>query len=707
MSESYIKLENISKTYKEKTVLKIKEAIIPLGEVIAILGYSGSGKSTLINILSLIDTPDEIFYDKNSKPLITINLKDEKYLVEYNKEKMKVWYEGKLVPTNEVRNRIFGYIFQDALLHPNFNLEFNIKTPLLIDNSKIEKNCFDYISKSIGLKEHINKFSNEISGGQEQRASILRGLIKKSPIIVGDELTSNVDYKRSIQILTLIKNFIKEENKSFIWVTHDVHQTAEFADKIITIRDGELNIKDNPKNEEDILQFLSQDKILRDEKSLVKLNCEKDGINLIDKLIYIFPYAFRDLFKPTKYEYLYKPTTDFLVSFASITLVLIFLLTIIKISYSTQKFLEIKLSDPRINYLKITPSKFLADNDLTMKDVSFIEKELKNKLKTIAPIYETTLYIQHVKGRGFKSVGGTAITFGANDEVINYILENKKEFVNYVGKDDNNRSHGIVIRKDILTKSLKYPADTEKLTIKMDSIIQEVPIVVTNSPLPSGKSAILRKEFYLKSYSNEDFDRKPKMAYILIYPKNIHDTTLIVKKIKDMKKYDIDSALDVDNKIKVIHDIEGLIKKFTYTSFIAILLLSVSFIILTVYRSIVKKQKEIGVFLAYGMKKFYFMAFYAIEALILWVTTTFISINIFNFVNSYINNLFVKDSKNPFGLTNLPINIEVNITSLNLSTDWFIILYGSSFIILISIFVILIFNLIKKSPIKLLKDDNV
>ena len=280
-------LKNIKKSYNNKIVLDIKKSVIPLKGIIAIIGWSGSGKSTLLNIISLIDYPD-VENNNLYPPLIEININKTAYKVSYKKNgnpviKKKNNEDEQFISASDFRKVLFGFVFQHHYLHPNFNLEYNIKTPLLSQKKTIGKNKLETICKYLDINNQLFQYVSEVSGGQAQRASILRAMIKNCPVILGDELTSNIDYEKARQILEEFKKSVYDENnelKTFIWVSHDIHLIKEYAEIIITIKDGNIECVNNTfKSFGEILNLLKKhypQKTLATQETQNMTNHQKD-----------------------------------------------------------------------------------------------------------------------------------------------------------------------------------------------------------------------------------------------------------------------------------------------------------------------------------------------------------------------------------------------------------------------------------------------
>lgn len=218
-----IRLENLTKSYhteKEKLeVLKSINVDFEEGKFYAIMGHSGSGKSTLINILGLIDQFDEgnyYLYEKNVK-----NLNDKQL--------------------SKLRMKNIGFIFQEFYLNNTLKAYENVIVPMII-NDKINKNdrkkrAFKLL-EVVGLKDRVEHFPKELSGGEQQRVAIARALANNPNILIGDEPTGNLDEKNEEQIFKLLKE-ISRRGKCVIIVSHS-NEIKEYADVILSLSNGNL-----------------------------------------------------------------------------------------------------------------------------------------------------------------------------------------------------------------------------------------------------------------------------------------------------------------------------------------------------------------------------------------------------------------------------------------------------------------------------------
>ena len=212
----------MSKIYGDGVEVRALDGVdlnINAGEFVAIVGPSGSGKSTLLNMIGLLDTPSSgrIFLKGID---VSRASPDERA---------------------RLRNRELGFVFQYHHLIPEFSALENVMMPMLIaGKSKAEaKERSRELLVSVGLGERLDNRPNQLSGGQNQRVAVARALVNGPSIVIGDELTGNLDTKSSQLIYDLLRDLNKKINQTFILVTHDM-TLAEKTDRILRIVDGRI-----------------------------------------------------------------------------------------------------------------------------------------------------------------------------------------------------------------------------------------------------------------------------------------------------------------------------------------------------------------------------------------------------------------------------------------------------------------------------------
>jgi lipoprotein-releasing system ATP-binding protein len=222
VSEDIIILKELTKIYKDGVEVKALDRVtlsIKAGEFVAIVGPSGSGKSTLLNMIGLLDTPTS----------------GQIFLKGIDVSKTSASQRAHL------RNKELGFVFQYHHLIPEFSALENVMIPLLIaGKSKQEaRERATQLLDSVDLGDRLNNRPNQLSGGQNQRVAVARALANNPSIVIGDELTGNLDTKTSNLIYELLRELNRKINQTFILVTHDMG-LAERTDRILRIVDGRL-----------------------------------------------------------------------------------------------------------------------------------------------------------------------------------------------------------------------------------------------------------------------------------------------------------------------------------------------------------------------------------------------------------------------------------------------------------------------------------
>ncbi|MGL4346840.1 MAG: ABC transporter ATP-binding protein [Chitinophagaceae bacterium] len=214
-----IQINNVYKQYGNITVLNNVSTDIEDRKMVAILGRSGAGKSTLLHLIGTLDTPTQgsIFINN-----VEINQLQGKSLAEF-------------------RNKHIGFIFQFHYLLPEFTALENVCIPGWIAHQKEKplKEKATQLLIQLGLKDKLERKPNQLSGGEQQRIAIARGLINNPSIILADEPTGNLDEPNALQLMELFIELQEEVQSTFIIVTHNV-DIAKQCHHTLTIKDGFL-----------------------------------------------------------------------------------------------------------------------------------------------------------------------------------------------------------------------------------------------------------------------------------------------------------------------------------------------------------------------------------------------------------------------------------------------------------------------------------
>lgn len=211
-----LKKDYISKKNKYKALNGVKFNI-QNGEFVGVMGPSGSGKSTLLNILATIDRATEGDVRICGKEIL--RLKESE--------------------TNEFRRTELGFVFQDFNLLDTLTLRDNILLPLTFHSEKVrkmEKSLYE-IAEKLDIREILDKYPYEVSGGQKQRAASARALITNPKLILADEPTGALDSKSTKDLMECFSNLNKNENATIMMVTHDPY-SASYCRRILFIKDG-------------------------------------------------------------------------------------------------------------------------------------------------------------------------------------------------------------------------------------------------------------------------------------------------------------------------------------------------------------------------------------------------------------------------------------------------------------------------------------
>lgn len=188
------------------------------GELNLIIGPSGGGKTTLLNIIGMLDTATsgEVVVDNQN---IT-QIQDEEQKLQFRREHISI-------------------IFQDFNLIESLTAYENIILTASLQGRKIEKDEVISLAKRLKIEDKLNSFPSKLSGGQRQRIAIARALYAKTPIILADEPTGNLDTKTSHEVMELFTQCIEEYQVTIIMVTHNMDFT-KYTNNIINLVDGKI-----------------------------------------------------------------------------------------------------------------------------------------------------------------------------------------------------------------------------------------------------------------------------------------------------------------------------------------------------------------------------------------------------------------------------------------------------------------------------------
>ncbi len=191
---------------------------IEQGAFVCLMGPSGSGKTTLLNIIGGLDEPSRGHVSIEGENLVALS-------------------ENKLA---RLRLQKMGFIFQNYNLLANFTAQENVEAPMVLAKvgRKERRQRATRLLERVGLADRAHHYPGELSGGQQQRVAVARALANDPPILIGDEVTGDLDSATGLAIMELLAA-LNEEGTTIVFVTHD-SRMAKFAKRLIHMEDGKL-----------------------------------------------------------------------------------------------------------------------------------------------------------------------------------------------------------------------------------------------------------------------------------------------------------------------------------------------------------------------------------------------------------------------------------------------------------------------------------
>ena len=218
-----IQVDNVHKSF-----LMGKEAVQALrgvtlevmrGEIVCLMGPSGSGKTTLLNIIGGLEEPSRGHVIVDGENVVALS-------------------EDRL---SELRLTKMGFVFQNYNLLANFTARENVEVPMSLAglSRRERRRKVEALLEQVGLADRARHYPSELSGGQQQRVAIARALANDPPILIGDEVTGELDSETGFEVMEVIVKLNRERGTTVVYVTHDPRM-AKFASRTIQLRDGQI-----------------------------------------------------------------------------------------------------------------------------------------------------------------------------------------------------------------------------------------------------------------------------------------------------------------------------------------------------------------------------------------------------------------------------------------------------------------------------------
>lgn len=438
-----LSLKNIKKSYTTGEFTQVALKGINLNfrksEFVAILGASGSGKTTCLNVIGGLDR-----YDSGD---LIISGKSTK--------------EFKDVEWDAYRNNSVGFIFQSYNLINHLSIVDNVEMGMTLSgvSHKVRRKKALEVLERVGLKEHVHKKPNQLSGGQMQRVAIARALANDPDIILADEPTGALDSTTSLQIMDLIKEIAKD--KLVIMVTHNPELAHTYANRIVEFKDGEVVSDSNP---------------LSDEEASAQYSLKKTKMSFLTAL------------KLSGTNIRTKKGRTFLTAFAS-SIGIIGIALILSLSNGFDKQIK-KFESDTLSSLPIMITKDAADIDEETwreQQNEFLGKESAGDFPSEKVVYPkepvqqkfmhtnllTEEYIKHIESLNPDLISGIAYTRILNINLLKKqgdkataIKTNFGNFTSYPKSLNNNTAAYLEKNYDVLAGS--YPKDMNDIIVIVD-----------------------------------------------------------------------------------------------------------------------------------------------------------------------------------------------------------------------------------------------
>ncbi len=494
MKKNLFKIKNLTRYFDGKQVLNIQELNLPRGEVVCIVGESGCGKTTLLELLGLMTNPaqaDPQYADNQ------ILLRTGEKIINYRHE---LWHSDE--KSAEVRRNNFSFLFQQANLLPDLNVQENVMLPSIIKSPRETRDNITNIDKifnEVQISHRRDFATDQLSVGQKQRTAFARSVFREHSVLFADEPTGNLDPFNARTVFELIKKHVdKNPENTAIIVTHDIELALEFSDRIAALsRNGfcdnsrvfykqdqhwyneksqqRIPAEDTQKNIEDLIQ----DQI--DKKEITESGRQHSGgIAEFEKF---FGERAKNEFSLIKSTHTGKKK----LNLSAFLILFILVAGFLAIGFANGSLADLarKMSDPFVNWLDLElTDKYRYQPDKIINKLREPGNFEQYSIAQISRFSQFSILIQDKKLAGSRFIKGRTISL--NDEVLDKITGEK--FIVKGSGFSSEKDIGLIVtdsffedfgysRKDLFVKMVYSSANhPEKIIpIPIRGIVSELP----------------------------------------------------------------------------------------------------------------------------------------------------------------------------------------------------------------------------------------
>lgn len=518
------KILSLKKSYKdgdgEIVALNSVSAEIPWGASIGIVGHSGSGKSTLLHLLGLLDVPDSI-NNKNGQSLnsdITYfgGNKELNYIKKGN-ENFANSLEG-----DNLKQRHFGFIFQKSHLCSHLNVIENVSMTMMLDGGekKIREERALELLQWVGLENKKYKFPKDLSGGEQQRIAVIRGICNSPRVVFADEPTGNLDKDNATIVLNLLNHWrnhgTESEPRTLVLVTHNLEDAFHYCDHFLILKSGKIN--------QDKVYSKTEISTLNDLQNLVATP-SADGININKKppeFVQIkdgdisvkdfVSLAWKDLFRSDHFE---STFSNLLIIFG------VLILALVGVGfYEGQSKLYNKLNNPEARMIVVDNTSLGSTgsiDDNVLKEIYALK--LKNGSQAIVSQPDGVIRWNLVRLDFYQGLNNNPPEYRVDGRTV----INEDPVVKALFNEGFNPDKAeIIVTKNFMKEDCKLPLTSPNIWMNYKNLPVPLKVLKVVDSLPSGFKFLIHDNLY-QNIINENLDSELDLNFIMVnnVPDNI------------------------------------------------------------------------------------------------------------------------------------------------------------------------------------------